>query len=811
MTFGSIIQPHGRKNRNDMRRTERRKTFGKSVKTWFSAIFPAIMACLLCVLASPDAICADNDEFLISLPDDIVKEKTPSADPKTKNPRPNEMLQGVIYDLKRNKDGSSSGIKPESESPSLYGEPFITAVKPFVLGRWTQKQGADGVTRYPDLDKYFCVPTRLGNTYFYLDEVDSTEAPKYLHSENVMNPGAWVGIWSGYVVAPFTGNFRFVGFGDDQLLVRFNRKIVLDYGWSIATLGLRLDRAADLLSMLSKSSRSASDPYFSQIRDSPLYNSHRLEMLPVFCGSNQEFGLQRGPVQSVQKGQVIPIEIYMSEVGGGGFSTSLFVEQLDKDGYPLKRDPKKLPLFRTTAHLPPHPTSGKIPDFEDNGPIWKVVDSRGRPVSSSSLAGLNVKPGLRLDNRTASNQQTKTTETTVGTDHASETATNGSAPAQSGRDDSSKIKLLQGVFYDLKQLRNRQANSDFLEAQTAGSDSSSKTAPALNILRSFVNGNWTKAYDKDGRLHYTALDKYYCPTRRMWNSCFYIKTMPSESMLSALNCREEVNPGAWVCVFSGYVVAPFDGKFRFLGCADDALVVRFDQQIVLDYGFVSLTLGKEISGPEDFLDTRKQQNPGILKPLLQKKENIYSGKPEVYYPSAFSNRGIAKGVPVNVSKGKAYLIEILFSDISNGNFNAALFIERMDSTGKPLNANPVKLPVFRTSSALPEHSTLSSFPDYDENSPIWKVVDSIGRTVPSRTQTASGAKQQTGGGKSAASNQEKTPASSQQKNDSKPKKTEPAASGTSSAKTASDSRTGSPAQTGKYNPFGYTRPPEEDE
>ena len=53
---------------------------------------------------------------------------------------------------------------------------------------------------------------------------------------------------------------------------------------------------------------------------------------------------------------MIPIEIILSEQGDGGFSSMLFVEQLDDKGKPYKTYPDKLPLFRTTAHLPAHPT-----------------------------------------------------------------------------------------------------------------------------------------------------------------------------------------------------------------------------------------------------------------------------------------------------------------------------------------------------------------------------------------------------------------------------------------------------------------------
>lgn len=46
-------------------------------------------------------------------------------------------------------------------------------------------------------------------------------------------------IYQGKVKAPFSGKFRFVGTGDDVLLVRWNRKLVLEGGYMLPTVGIQ--------------------------------------------------------------------------------------------------------------------------------------------------------------------------------------------------------------------------------------------------------------------------------------------------------------------------------------------------------------------------------------------------------------------------------------------------------------------------------------------------------------------------------------------------------------------------------------------
>lgn len=357
-----------------------------------------------------------NKDFLISLPEGSGKEsknKTLSATTVQPNvsPQPNEMLLGIVYDLKRTKDLKSQMIDDKD---------MMAIIKKFVNGSWQPKNDKSGAVRYSDLENYYCLPTRLGNTFFYMEETNWSAAPKLLRSESLMNAGGWIAVYSGYVVAPFTGKFRFVGFGDDFLCVRFNKQIVLDYGWSSATMGMTFDSWSNFQKVLA--GEPETDEQSRMIKNSPFFSKYRLETLPANYSNKGKRGLQRGPVLSVQKGQVIPIEVLFADVGNGEFSTMLFIEQLDSAGRPKVDLPKKLPLFRTTKHLPAHPKLQGFPDFEDGGPIWKVVDFRGKPIPANQFARQTIKMGLRTDDDDVLLPQDKPTSETKKTDSESSTS-----------------------------------------------------------------------------------------------------------------------------------------------------------------------------------------------------------------------------------------------------------------------------------------------------------------------------------------------------------------------------------------------------
>ncbi len=277
--------------------------------------------------------------------------------------------------------------------------------------------------------------------------------------------------------------------------------------------------------------------------------------------------------------------------------------------------------------------------------------------------------------------------------------------------------MLQGVFYDLKQTKDRRPTDVA---------SSNMHHGILPVMKKFVNGSWQRQYDNEGRVHYPALDSYYCSSTRLWNSCFYIPVqINAEEAPAAFQCENEVNPSAWVCIYSGNVVAPFSGKFRFVGFGDDVLIVRFNKKIVFEFGWYSYSLARRFEAYDDWT---RYLNSGSNRQAISDSEFYSRNKLDVYDPG-FDRHGIAKGAAVEVQEGQVYPIEILISEIPGGSFNMMLFVEQLNANGQPLESPPEPYTLFRTTLDLPEQPNGSRngklpSPSFKPYGPIWRVVRS---------------------------------------------------------------------------------------
>ena len=304
--------------------------------------------------------------------------------------------------------------------------------------------------------------------------------------------------------------------------------------------------------------------------------------------------------------------------------------------------------------------------------------------------------------------------------------------------------MLQGVFYDLKQTSARRPTDAMGDPKIENDRTRDKVLP---IIKAFVNGVWRREYDNQGRVHYPELDKYYCSPTRLWNSCFYTEEIKATEAPSAYQCGKEVNTGGWVCIYSGNVVAPFSGKFRFVGYCDDILVIRFNKEIVFDYGWYSATLatslwdlggrwvrdnspaGGHMEGLDDYHRILSGQPENERHRKMIADSVIYSKHMlDVYFPRFDSNHGIAKGPVLEVQEGEVYPIEILISEVPGGEFTLVLFIEQLDANGEPLEPNPTELTIFRTTLDLPDHPKQRDFPEFKPYGPIWRVVRSDAKT-----------------------------------------------------------------------------------
>lgn len=220
-------------------------------------------------------------------------------------------LEGSFYDLKQTASGASTSMTPGNCKKIL---------QEFISTGWNKSM----------LSKYFMAPTKLYTSCFYMPVSKAAEAPHAYKVADKVQPSMWVAVYRGKVVAPKTGKFRFVGYGDDALVVRFNGKNVFDYGWEHITSGRMMGGQPGNRAEL-KDDKGEPRKFYKYTKAGHDWNE-------------SAGGLCSGDVFSVEAGKSYPVEVMVSEIPGGKFGFVLLIE--DVDSPPTQKDGTGSPVFQ---------------------------------------------------------------------------------------------------------------------------------------------------------------------------------------------------------------------------------------------------------------------------------------------------------------------------------------------------------------------------------------------------------------------------------------------------------------------------------
>ena len=134
-------------------------------------------------------------------------------------------LVGNFYDLKQERNGRPTKMAgdtaPGGGSEDDANKLFADEVTKFCAGGWNDSE----------FSEYFKGPRPLYATQIFIPRITSDECPKEFKLADRVKPKRWVVHYSGKVIPPESGRYRFVGFGDDILVVKFNGRVVLDAGF----------------------------------------------------------------------------------------------------------------------------------------------------------------------------------------------------------------------------------------------------------------------------------------------------------------------------------------------------------------------------------------------------------------------------------------------------------------------------------------------------------------------------------------------------------------------------------------------------
>ncbi|BCU78103.1 hypothetical protein [Luteolibacter sp. LG18] len=268
-------------------------------------------------------------------------------------------LVGTFYDLKQDPKRNPTPLGKKTE----WGE-IIPATREIIHGfvsrGWNERSFEAS---------YYKAPQKLYQTKIYMPHMSADDAPKAFQCEKEVTGSRWVAIYRGTVRPPHSGKFRFVGAGDDVVVVRFNNRNVFDYGYEGPTGNIGLAGQFDRLT------GKVEDREFEKARRD-LAMPKPLVIYPYdsMPGASKEAlrGLGVGMEFEARDNTDYPIEILVSEVPGGFFFAYLMIEEIgakyDKDpsGSPI------LPVFRIDGGMP---AAGEGPPYDTSSPAaapWKL-------------------------------------------------------------------------------------------------------------------------------------------------------------------------------------------------------------------------------------------------------------------------------------------------------------------------------------------------------------------------------------------------------------------------------------------------------
>lgn len=248
-------------------------------------------------------------------------------------------LEGTMYDLKLKADGKKpSGINEQT---------FAEAVKKIVRNRFRPSALAD----------FYRVDKKFFATMFYIPLREAGEAPKTFGVEGKVKPNNFIIHYTGSFAAPEDGTYRFVGLGDESIIVMVDGSVKLEGNWV---------------------------PFLSYAERNDRQGDPVLEFFPVDKKENEGWArLKEGEWIALKAGQPRRLDVVLVEQGdpsapgGGNFA---FVLLMEKQGF--KYETKKRG-GKTVTVLPPflleEPDSGMQKIMRENKDKLEV-DLKSAPI-----------------------------------------------------------------------------------------------------------------------------------------------------------------------------------------------------------------------------------------------------------------------------------------------------------------------------------------------------------------------------------------------------------------------------------------------
>ncbi len=274
-----------------------------------------------------------------------------------------EGLVGTFTDLKQDPRGKATSMAgPDPANFNAANRPAVEAyvkeVNAFIEARWNESR----------LRKFYQAPDKLVASQFFIPKTQASEAPKAYGVLEQVKPSRWIAHYKGRVKASVTGKFRFVGFGDDLMVVRWDNKIALDAGYDGPSIDI-----------------SPTTHYLDKVRTYNEFAGSPKVGLPDYLGTlpgDPDARFRPGPWINVIAGSTYPVEIIIGETPGGRFACMLGIEVSTgkrEDGDFVGE--RVVRLFKIgNSELPPEIADGAGTGWQMNPGDWVFQSASGANI-----------------------------------------------------------------------------------------------------------------------------------------------------------------------------------------------------------------------------------------------------------------------------------------------------------------------------------------------------------------------------------------------------------------------------------------------
>ena len=218
---------------------------------------------------------------------------------------------------------------------------------------------------------------------------------------------------------------------------------------------------------------------------------------------------------------------------------------------------------------------------------------------------------------------------------------------------------LVGHFYDLRQTADRKPSQ--VASEGTGS------VGYYKVMGEFFSKNWDPL----------VLKRYYCAPDSMLAVQMYMPCSGSSGAAKAFGVEKETKDPLWVIHYTGQVVAPDDGEYRFWASCDDYMAVRFD--------------GKPVLASSGILNHNPPEAQKFVRPEMKPLGTSPTDKTTDGMQFMPGYMGV-KGSWFRVERGKSYPVDILIGDTGGLYHQILLVQERFPKQPYPMRTSDPLVP-----------------------------------------------------------------------------------------------------------------------